>query len=148
MQKGLTGEGNRSTYGDVPWLDHHGFEERMRTATYHDPQGWDNFKQALVNAPDHDGRPGQRWIVTTARSESGTITSFIERIDEFGRAVRAILPGRVIERINRQTSALQAENKSRKAREITPPARKSTAPRGLLKTTPPEPPAEELAVSQ
>lgn len=118
----LDAQGNRETYSDAPWLDHHGFEQRLDEACRDDPQGWSNWKRGLVEAYDHNGRPNQRWIVTTARASNGTITSFLERIDEFGRPVRVIVPHKVIQRIEQQVTRLQAENKSRKARESTPPA--------------------------
>ena len=56
-------------------------------------------------------------LTVTRDPDDGRVTTFIEYIDELGKAVRIILPGEVTTRVESLADRLRTENRSRKSRE-------------------------------
>ena len=104
----------------APWTDDMGWlsqlNSHMRLDMNTDQKFW---KDSTVRVTT-DALRGIRLsysLTVTRDPDDGRVTTFIEYIDELGKAVRIILPGEVTTRVESLADRLRTENRSRKSRE-------------------------------
>ena len=108
----------RPEYEGMRWRDPYSFQARLADAMI-EANGYKNYKEGTKRRTDNRMLEGvlETYDWHTTRQEDGEFTAWIKKTDANLNVTAMDIPQSVLEVIKSQVKALQAENKSRKARE-------------------------------